>query len=123
MKITDLVKQAYENAKDKGWHETERSPLEYHALIHSEVSEATEAARIGSDPLYFPNAPTHGVIREGVGEYILVVKPEGELVELADVVIRIADYCGSRGWDLERAIKLKMEYNKTRPHRHGGKRY
>lgn len=41
--------------------------------------------------------------------------------EMADVVIRVADYCGYRGIDLGRAILSKMNYNATRPHMHGGK--
>lgn len=42
------------------------------------------------------------------------------MIELADAVIRILDYCAYRGWDLENAIKIKMEFNSTRPYRHGG---
>lgn len=49
-------------------------------------------------------------------------KPEGELVELADTVIRIMDYCGAKGYDLENAIHLKKEFNKTRSYRHGEKK-
>lgn len=48
-------------------------------------------------------------------------KPEGMGAELADVVIRIMDYCGFAGIDLESLILQKHEYNKTRPYRHGGK--
>jgi hypothetical protein len=39
------------------------------------------------------------------------------------VELRIADYCGHKGWDLEAALRMKMDYNKTRPHRHGGKKF
>ena len=42
-------------------------------------------------------------------------------MELADCVIRIADMAELLGIDLEGCIRVKMEYNKTRPHRHGGK--
>jgi len=41
--------------------------------------------------------------------------------ELADVVIRIADFCGSMGIDLEKQVVAKMAYNETRSYRHGGK--
>lgn len=49
-------------------------------------------------------------------------KPEGIPIELADVIIRILDYCGYAGIDIEAAIRQKHEYNKSRPYRHGGKK-
>ena len=106
MKINELVKEVHETAKEKGWWDSPRSPLEIHALIHAEIAEATEEARKGNPDMY---------LEEG--------KPEGELIELADAIIRIADWCGFKGWDLEEALKVKMEYNKTRPYRHGNKRF
>jgi len=109
MQIRDFVKKAHGMAKKKGWHETERTPLEIHALIHSEIAEATEQVREGASAFYANPQDRK--------------KPEGEAVELADAVIRIADYFGKKGWDLERVIKKKMAYNASRPHRHGGKLY
>ena len=51
-------------------------------------------------------------------------------VELADTIIRIADYAGGFGLDVEGAIEEKLQYNKTRAdHTHearmkaGGKKY
>jgi hypothetical protein len=82
MTIRELVQRAFEIATVKGWHETERSPLEYHALIHSEISEATEAVRLPDQIFLTAEQPLNS-----------------ELVELADAVIRIADYCGTKGWD------------------------
>lgn len=49
-------------------------------------------------------------------------KPEGMAVELADCIIRILDTCAFMSIDIERAIRAEMEYNKTRPYRHGGKK-
>ena len=116
MTITELVEAAAANAKDKGWHEPVPSVGESIALMHSELSEALEEARDGKmmTTIYFetdiPDRP------RGTGP---LRKPEGVPIELADAVIRIADFCGLHGIDLERAIRLKMAYNRTRPQRHG----
>lgn len=108
MTLNELVIEVHEEAKQKGWHENPRSPLELHMLIVSEVAEATEECRNGSKPIYIN--PSNG-------------KPEGEAIELADAVIRIMDYFGLREWDLEEAMRLKIDYNKQRSYRHGNKLY
>jgi len=105
--IIDEIKDVVHlNAKNKGWHDTERSFGELIALCHSELSEALEEYRNGKDPdaVYF---------RED--------KPEGIPIELADVIIRIFDMCGLYQIDIGGAIFQKMMYNSSRPHRHGGK--
>ena len=102
--INNLCQEIYQDALKKGWYEIPRRPAEVHMLVVGEIAEATEEVRNGTDPVYF---------KEG--------KPEGELIELADAVIRILDYCGSKNWELGNAIQIKRDFNKTRPHRHGGK--
>ena len=119
MTIDDLVHTVHAMAKDKGWYETKRSPLEAHMLMVSELSEATEEVRKGYPPMYIEAGDkkvTNPAEFDGA-------KPEGEAIELADAVIRIADYFGYRGWSLEEAIRLKVDYNKNRSYRHGGKKY
>lgn len=49
-------------------------------------------------------------------------KPEGIAAELADVIIRVLDYCAYAGIDIENVLEVKHEYNKSRPYRHGGKK-
>lgn len=106
MTINELVKKAHEQAKKSGWHDAPRTPLEVHMLIVSEIAEATEQVRKECAPVYEKDT-----------------KPEGELIELVDAIIRICDYAGSKGWDLEEAIRIKMDYNATRSYRHGNKKY
>lgn len=83
----------------------EPSALEVHALIHSEISEATEEVRNNKEDFYYSG-----------GE-----KPEGEAVECADAIIRLCEYAKVKGWQMDNIIVIKMEYNETRKHKHGGK--
>ena len=130
--ITDLINDAHQNAKAKGWHDEKRSFGELIALCHSELSEALEEYRNGREPTdcyYVCNKCSIGPCalnsEYGADEYDCEStpseKPEGIAIELADVVIRIADMCGLYDIDLEAAIREKMAYNSTRPLKHGGK--
>lgn len=113
MSLNALAKRVHVIAKEKGWWDKHRTPLECHMLIVTEIAEATEAWREGKDlpgrdgGVYIPDLSTG--------------KPEGEAVELADALIRILDYAESRGFDMDAVVEAKMAYNKTRPYRHGGK--
>lgn len=71
-------------------------------LMHSEVSELLEAHRV--DP-------------KGPCDKIPEITCEEE--EVADIFLRLCNYCGARGINLGRVAALKHEYNKTRPHSHG----
>ena len=116
MDIKTLIQESHKTATEKGWWDSTELPSssrnnpELLALIHSEVSEALEAYReTGMEHL-------DNVWYEAQGG-----KPEGFVIELADVVIRIADLCGEFKLDLEKALAEKMSYNGTRSYRHGNK--
>jgi NTP pyrophosphatase (non-canonical NTP hydrolase) len=122
MNLNELAKEIHQNAIEHGFWETEREFGSLIALMHSELSEALEAYRDSDDkikglPIYYSgggfvaNLPT-----------LCCKKPEGIAVELADCIIRILDYCGKEGINIEDAIRIKYEYNKSRPYRHGGKK-
>lgn len=118
--LDQLCDEAYATSVSKGWYDEE--PVTPRpkgllpesafilagklALVHSEVSEALEAYR-----------------ERGLEEWFQADgKPEGVAAEFADVLLRIGDMCRHYEIDLVAAVKRKMAYNKTRPHRHGGKR-
>lgn len=102
MTIEQLCNEACLASADKGFHSPAPTKLEALMLIVSELAEACEEVRAGS-----------------ANEYLVGAKPEGLTVELADAVIRICDMAGYHGLDLEGAIRRKMAYNATRPHKHG----
>jgi NTP pyrophosphatase (non-canonical NTP hydrolase) len=125
MTITEIMRDAHANAVEKGfWEEPVRTFGDQIALMHSELSEALEEFRdhgaSSIDCVY-----THVEIDPHNMKKIFVLekgkKPEGIAAEFADVIIRIADTCEHYGIPLEFAIEKKMDYNRTRPHKHGGK--
>ena len=104
--IKALMKEAHETAKSKGWWNERRTFAEIVALIHSELSEALEEYR----KFWFLDYQK------------LDDKPLGVTSELADVLIRIFDIAEKENLPLARILIEKMEYNKTRSYRHGGKK-
>lgn len=78
------------------WTETEYKIPAVLCLITSEVSEALEAFRKND--------------RANFNE------------EIADSLIRILDLCGGLGIDIDTEVAAKLEKNKARGFRHGGKR-
>ena len=96
-KVTDwqsLVRVAHAMAVNKGWWEGERSAVECWVNFHAELSEAWEEYRCGRMATWYA-ADAASVLRSGG-----VPKPEGFWVEIGDLLIRIADYAGSRRFDV-----------------------
>lgn len=117
-----LTAISWQNAENKGFHESGRPFSEEIALIHSEVSEALESDRTGEPSLWFKtNLPVDGYPLDSTNEDGSPRKAEGVAAEYADVLIRIGDSCGGRDIPLASALIAKMNYNTTRPYKHGRK--
>lgn len=120
---------AYINSQ-KGWYDETRTFGEDIALLHSEVSEALEAYRGWGTGHYFKfdgvDSHEHYPADDPVAHHFIdmgmVPKPEGVGSELADVLIRLLDTCERYDIDLYAEWRAKVEYNKLRPVRHGGKK-
>ncbi len=104
MTVAALQREVHRIAVEHGWWERERVPGEVLMLAVTELAEAMEAIREGDPPS--DKIPDFSKLEE----------------ELADTVIRILDFAGARGYDLQGALRAKIDYNETRPYRHGGKR-
>ena len=70
-------------------------------LMVSEIAEAQEALRRGNPP------------DDKIPEF------NGETAELADVIIRILDYCEFYELPIVEAVLAKVAFNATRPYKHG----
>ncbi len=98
-----LAKGANDTNLSKGFDNSKTDDLVLHALIHSEIAEATEAVR-----------------KNKMDDKI--IEFTGQEAELADTVIRIMTMSAAKNLRVAEAIIAKMEYNKGRPFKHGDKR-
>lgn len=116
MDLNDYARESHAD-NDKWWRDPatgeriQRNKGELLCLIHSEISEAMEGERKGLMDDKLP----HRRMAE---------------VELVDAMIRIFDYAGAHGYDLEGAYQEKRAYNAQRAdHNHearlaaGGKKW
>ena len=106
MGINATVREIHALSVAMGWWTECPDTYSRHMLMVSEIAEATRSFRRGEPPTW---------IKDG--------KPEGEAVELGDCVIRIMDYFGQRGWNLEEILRHKMDVNIARPTRVKGRPY
>ena len=93
--INELAVEIHQNNVDAGWWDKPREKGTLLMLVVSEIAEAMEGERKDLMDDHLP----HRKMAE---------------VELADAVIRILDYAGAFGYDVEGAIAEKLEYNKHR---------
>jgi NTP pyrophosphatase (non-canonical NTP hydrolase) len=126
MQINEMSRKAWSIAASKGWWDfaarevadgdapclpgLTMTPTEVTAQLALVMTEASEAIECVRDGDYAPRLST-----EKPG------KPEGLPSELADIVIRVGQLAHAMGIDLEEAIRVKMEHNAVRVHRHGGR--
>ena len=94
MELAELQKEAHAIARDKGWYDTERTFGDFIALIHSELSEALRAYLSGR-PWWVS------------GSHMDTNGPDGIAVNLADVIIRVADLAEFYGANVDPATAVR----------------
>jgi NTP pyrophosphatase (non-canonical NTP hydrolase) len=108
--IADWQKEAWKTAESNGFHEKHEGISSILSMavqiinFHEEVSEVWACVKTDQ-------WKTTKTMLEG--------KPQGVAIELADIVLRVLDTCEMNGIDLDEAMHMKNEYNKTRPYMHG----
>ena len=107
--ISEWQADSHANAVSKGFHDedVDDSVANHLLLMAGEVIEAHDEIRDGHEVTEVYYKPEN------------LTKPEGVPIELADVVIRVMDFCGHHGINLEESIETKAKYNATREHKHG----
>jgi hypothetical protein len=118
--LNKLCTDSHIISKEKGWLDTERSYAGLTDLMHSELAEALEDYRNNRplDEIYYEavlkgeNGEENKKVILQSGEllgksYVGQPKPCGIPVELADFVIRLAQHCGTEGWDLAGVVEYK----------------
>lgn len=102
--------EEYEGFRNSPGEPVARSMGDMHMLLITEIVESYQEHLDGRSPTevyYTDDKPG---------------KPEGIPVELADLFIRLMDFCERVGIDLQDIARLKHEYNSGRSYRHGNKR-
>lgn len=125
--LNDAAKQIHEDAKRKGFWDSERETGTLLMLMVSELAEALEADRKNKHAKLedFNLCQNINQANHTIGAQDFDVVSFQDMIkdtfedELADTVIRILDLCGARGIDIEKHINQKLTYNRTRARMHG----
>ena len=104
----------------KGFYDTPRETGTLLMLMVSELSEALEADKKGkfATPMLFEKETTGKSETHWEFMFRTLIKDSHE-DEITNTIIRLLDYAGYKGLDLEWHIEQKLKYNSLRPNKHG----
>lgn len=119
LSLNAACKEQHEAVIEKGF--TPQPVATNLMLIVSELGEACEADRKNRhadvdayDKAYSNDAPV--IFKKACFESLIKDSFEDEI---ADAFLRLMDLCGAMNIDIEKHIRMKAEYNKLRPTKHG----
>lgn len=127
LSLGEMAEEVHAVNQANGWFEEDRTFGDDIALITTEVGEAYDAFRLHglADVTASASIPVYSDEEDHMGNYRQTgwqpAKPEGVGSELADIFIRLLDTAFRRGINLNFEYRRKLDYNKTRGYKHGGK--
>lgn len=123
--LNAAAQTVHHNNREKGFHE---KPIEVGTQLMLIVSELTEALEADRKSKHADHTGIDALENDGYtwedspisyrDQFERTIKDSHE-DEIADAIIRLMDYAGAKGIDLEWHIYHKLEYNKTREQKHG----
>lgn len=116
MQINTLIKDAHENVVNKGFYDLVNSinrKMLTSDLFTSEEKQAITNAFISQKLMLIVGEASEAM------EALRKNDRENFEEEIADIAIRVADFSGNYGIDLDTEIRKKMDKNKDRPYKHG----
>jgi len=128
--LNQLSKLVHEGAVSKGFYSGEAGEMNNLVPvglmnITTEATEALEAHKKGFWVEHFRKEKYNKLIDQsdiaGANEYFAEEIDHTVDVEIADIMIRCLDFCGTHGIDIDFCIEAKMRKNKKRPALHGNK--
>lgn len=120
MNLNELAAEIHAENKLRGFDvSTEPFPQPV-MMIVTELSEAVEADMIGKRAPHDWDWEVGDDETESdfIGDFMYDVKDSVE-DELADALIRLLDLTAALGIDIDKHVRLKRRYNKSRPWKHG----
>lgn len=112
VKLNELAKKAFENAKAKGFHDEKHTDGHYLMLVMCELAEAVEADRCGKRADRKEYERLLGACEEKLHPHLfeMYIKDTVE-DELADAVIRLFDYMGMKDDGSERRFGTSVKHD------------
>lgn len=130
MTLTEYIDKAHTNATKKGFHKGFKDLLD--SIIMHPILEGKNKDKLLSYIIRVEMIKDLGLLTSEIGEAVefartqnIIEVPDKENwkesieEEVADIFIRLCDFCGKHDIDLEYYVNKKMEFNAKREQLHG----